>query len=124
MQSDLVDHMHLGGFVYPDPVYIVVAADVLVPKVEAVHPSTTDPTAIFLLFSLHLPLPLSWHSTFVTKYAMNGEVIGVGVKIQTDLLDHFPDHLVLDILADFFCFPYFVVLFLVISQLELKIRQF
>jgi len=114
--------MDLGGFVYPDSVYIVEAAYVLIPKVEAVHPPIADPTAIFLLQGLHLPLPRSLHSTFVTEYAMNCEVFGVGVKIHTDLVEHFSNHLVLDILADFLCFPYFEVLVLVIPQLEFKIR--
>ena len=54
---------------------------------------------------------------------MNREVIGVGFKIHTDLVDHFSNHLVLDILANFLCFPYFEVLFLIIPQLEFKIRQ-
>ena len=56
MQSNLVDNMHFGGLLDSNPVYIIEHSNVMIPKVETVGISVTDPATVFRLVFFHAPL--------------------------------------------------------------------
>ena len=75
VKSDLVNDFLFSGLVYSDPVGVIKHTDLMVPKVEGVNISVTDPTAVFRDGIIQLPLRCAGHSILVTKHAMNVHII-------------------------------------------------